>query len=78
MEITKSEKCLFGFNHPTSVVKQNSFKKNNDTLMLATCYSSIENYFKIDLTLTILFYVYFLYQNTFWVTDKELPIAGQK
>ena len=36
-------------------------KTNNGTLILVTCYNSIESYFKIDLILTILFYVYFLY-----------------
>ena len=29
-------------------------------LILATCYSSIQSYFKIDLNLTMLFNVYFL------------------
>ena len=35
---------------------------------------------KIDLILTMLFNVYFLYRKswTFWVTDKELPKAGQE
>ena len=48
-------------------------------LILATCYSSIQSYFKIYLILTISFYVYFLYRKSwiFWVTDKELPAAGQ-
>ena len=48
--------------------------------MLATCYSSKQSYFKIDLTLTILFYVYFLYRKSWsaWVTDKELPTVGQE
>ena len=50
-----------GFNHPNSAVKTEFFKKNSRKLILATCYSSIQSYFKIDLTLTILFYVYFLY-----------------
>ena len=46
-------------------------------LILATCYSSMQSYFKIDLDLTMLFNVYFLYQKSsaFWVIDKELPKA---
>ena len=49
-------------------------------LILATCHSSIQSYFKIDLDLTMLFNVYFLYRKSwaFWVTDKELPKAGQE
>ena len=42
-------------------LKQNIFKKGSRTLILATCYSSIQCYFKIDLILTMLFNVYFLY-----------------
>ena len=55
-------------------------KKNSRTLMLLTCYNSIQSCFKIDLILAILFYVYFLYRKslTFWITDKELPVAGQE
>ena len=30
-------------------------------LILATCYSSIQGYFKIDVDVTVLFNVYFLY-----------------
>ena len=49
-------------------------KKSSRTLLLSNCYSSMQNYFKIDLILTMLFNVYFLYWEswTFWVTDKEL------
>ena len=39
-------------------LKQNFFKRAVGTLILATCYSSIQNYFKIDLILTMLFNVY--------------------
>ena len=62
------------------LLKQNFLKKSSRALMLATCYSSIQNYFKIDLILTMLFNTYFPYRksSTFWVTDKELPKAGQK
>ena len=61
-------------------LKQNLLKKSDPTLKVATCYSSIESYFKIDRILTMLFNVYFLYRKswTFWVTDKELPKAGQE
>ena len=78
--IKSSGKCLFGINHSNSVVKTEFFKKNSRPLILATCYSSIQSYLKIDRILTILFNVYFLYlkSSTFWVTDKELPIAGQE
>ena len=60
--------------------KQNFLKKSSRTLILATCYSSIQSYFKIDLDLTMLFNVYFEYRNsrTFWATDKKLPKAGQE
>ena len=46
-------------------------------LVLATCYSSMQSYFKIDLDLIMLFNVYFLYQKpwTVWATDKELSKA---
>ena len=56
------------------------FKKSSRTLILATCYSSIQSYFKIDLILTVLFNFYFLYRKswTFWATGKELPKAGQE
>ena len=49
-------------------------------LILATCYSSIQSYFKIDLDFTMLFNAYFLYRKswTFWGTEKELPKTGQK
>ena len=61
-------------------LKQMFFKKSSRTLILATCYSCIQSYFKIHLILTMLFNVYFLYRKswTFWVTDKELPKAGQE
>ena len=42
-------------------LKQNFLKKSSRTLILATCYSSVQSYFKIDLDLTMLFNVYFLY-----------------
>ena len=38
-------------------LKQNFYKKSSRTLMLATCYSSIQSYFKIDLISTMLFNV---------------------
>ena len=61
-------------------LKQIFLKKSSRTLILATCYSSIQSYFKIDLILTMLFNVYFPYRKsrTFRVTDKELPKAGQE
>ena len=45
--IIGSEKCLFGFNYPNSVVKTKILQKNSRTLILTTCYSSTQNYFKI-------------------------------
>ena len=45
-------------------LKQNLFKKSSHTLLLATCYSSIHSYFKIELILTMLFNVYFLYRKS--------------
>ena len=39
-------------------------KKSSGTLALATCYSSIQSYFKIDLDLTKLFDVSFLYRKS--------------
>ena len=61
-------------------LKQNFFKKSSRALILATCYSNIQSHFKVDLDLTMLFNVYFLYRKslTFWATDKELPKAGQE
>ena len=50
--------------HPNSAVKTIFKKKNSGTLILATCYSSIESYFKIDLGLTMLFNVHFLYRKS--------------
>ena len=47
-----------------SVVKTIFLKKNSGMFIPATCYSSIQSYFKIYLTLTILFYVYFLYKKS--------------
>ena len=44
-------------------LKQNLFKKSSRVLILATCYSNIQSYFEIDLILTMLFNVYFLYRN---------------
>ena len=56
-------------------LKQNFIKKSSRTLILATCYSNIQSYFKIDLDLRMLFNVYFPYgkSRAFWVTDKEFP-----
>ena len=49
-----SEKYIFGFNHSNYVVKTDFFlKKSSRTLILATCYSSIQSYFKIDLDLRL-------------------------
>ena len=45
-------------------LKQNFFKKSSRTLILATCYSSIQSYFKIDIILTMLFNVYFIYRKS--------------
>ena len=61
-------------------LKQNFLKKSSRTLILDTCQSSIQSYFKIDLILTMLFNVYFLYRKsrTFWDTNKELPKPGQE
>ena len=39
-------------------LKENFLKKSSRTLILATCYSSIQSYFKIDLILTVFFNVY--------------------
>ena len=39
-------------------------KKSSRTLILATCYSIIQSYFKIDLILTMLFNIYFLYRKS--------------
>ena len=74
-QIRSSKKYLFGFNHSNYVVKTEFLKKSSRTLILATCYSSIQSYFEIDLILTKLFNVYFLYRKsfTFWVTDKDCP-----
>ena len=49
-------------------------------LILVTCYSSIQSYFKTYLILTILCYVYSIYRKslTFRVTDKKLPTTGQE
>ena len=80
-QIKNSEKCLFGFNRPNSVVKTDLFqKKNSHKLILAICYSSTQSYFKIHVILIILFNSYFLYRksSTFWVTDKEVPTSGQE
>ena len=55
------KKYLFGFNHSHLVVKTEFLKKSGCTLILATCYSSIQSYFKIDLILTMLFHFYFLF-----------------
>ena len=46
-------------------------------LILATCYSSIQRYFKSNLDLTTLFNVYFLHENL-EPFDKELHKAGQE
>ena len=60
-KIKISEKYQFNFNHLSYVVKIAFFKKKNSpTLILATCYSSIQSYFKINLILTMFFNVYFL------------------
>ena len=49
-------------------------------LILTTCYSKMPSYFKINLILTVLLKVRFLFRKSraFWVTDKELPIADQE
>ena len=51
--IRSSEKYMFGFNHSNYVVETELFKKSSRTLILAICYSNIQSYFKIDLTLTM-------------------------
>ena len=48
----------------TVTLKQNFLKKSSRTLILATCFSSIQSYFKIDLDLTVLLNVYFLYRKS--------------
>ena len=67
---------------PNSVVKTKFLEKEQwyFNATVGTCYSSIQYYFKIYLIITVSFYVYFPYRKsrTFWVTDKELPIAGQE
>ena len=50
--------------HSNYVVKTDFFYKSSRTLILSTCYSSIQSYFKIDLDLTMLFNVYFLYRKS--------------
>ena len=56
-------------------LKQNFFNHSSRTLILATCHSSIQSYFKIDLDLTMLFNVYFLYRKseTFRTLTKNCP-----
>ena len=78
--IRSSKKYLFGFNHSNYVIKTEFFKKSSRTLISATCYSSTQSYFKIDLDLTMLSSVYFLCRQSsaFRATDKELPKAGQE
>ena len=44
-KVRGSEKYLFGFNHSNYVVKTEFFKKSSRTLILATCYRSIQSYF---------------------------------
>ena len=46
------------------LLKQIFLKKSSHMLVLATCYSSIQSYFKIDLILTMLVNVYFLYRKS--------------
>ena len=45
-------------------LKQIFLKKSSLSLILATCYSSIQSYFKIDFSLKIVFNVYFLYRKS--------------
>ena len=68
---------MCGFNHSNYVVKREFFKKR---AVVATCYCSIQSFFKIEFDITTLFNVYFLYgkSRTVWVTDRELPIAGKE
>ena len=75
--IKSSDNYLFGFNHSNYVVKTEFLKKSSRTLILAICYSNIQSYFKIDLILTMIFNVYFLYRKSwiFWATYKKSPTA---
>ena len=61
-------------------LKQNFLKKSSCMLILATCLSSKQSYFKIDLDLTMLFNFTFYIENhePFGVTDKELPKVWQE
>ena len=65
-QIRNSEKYMCGCNHSNYVVKTGFFlkKKSSRTLILATCYGSIQSYFKIDLDLTMFFNVCFLYRKS--------------
>ena len=40
---------LFGFSHSIYVVETEVFKGNSRTLILATCYSSVQSYFEVDI-----------------------------
>ena len=56
-------------------LKQKFLKKSSRTLILATCYSSVQSYFKIDLDLTMLFNVYLYIENhePFGLLTKNCP-----
>ena len=45
-------------------LKQIFLKKSSRMLVVATCYRSIQSYFKIDLILTMLVNVYFPYRKS--------------
>ena len=63
--VRRSEKIsIFGSNHSNYVVKTEFFKKSSRTLILATCYNSIQSHFKIYLDLTMLFNVHILYRKS--------------
>ena len=60
-QIGSSEKYLFGFNHSNYVVKREFFKKEQSYDKISHL---LQSYFQIDLILTMLFNVYFLYRKS--------------
>ena len=76
-KIRSLQKYLFGFNYSNYVVETDFFrKKSSRTLILATCYSSIQSYFKIDLILTMLYSMFTFYvenHKPFGLLTKNCP-----
>ena len=81
-QIKSSEKYLFGFNRSNYVDKTDFFKKEQpyDNVSYLLQQQTKLFYGTVDLTVKMLFNVYFLYRKslTFWVTDQQLSIAGQR